>query len=77
MKRTVNFVLQEMRVKGSTLHCSFERGKAVWFLSSDQQPLTDGVGVAASHDPHVVDVGDTLLHGICRGQAFRYSAVED
>ena len=40
MKRTTSYVLKEMRVKGSTLHCSFDRGKTVWFLSSDQRPAT-------------------------------------
>jgi hypothetical protein len=72
MNRTASFVLKQMRTKGSTLHCSFERGKTVWFLSSDRRPLADGVGVAVSRDQRVVGVGDALLQGV-PSQTFCYT----
>ena len=69
--RTVDYVLKEMRVKGATLHCHYERGKAVWVLSSDPRPLPDGVAAAISRDPRVIGVGDTLIAGTL-SQTFRY-----
>jgi hypothetical protein len=68
MKRTVNFVLKEMRVRGATLHLSFESG-GVWFLSNDQRPLADAVGLSVARDLHVTGVGDALFEG---APCFRY-----
>jgi hypothetical protein len=72
MKRTANFVLKEMRVKGATLHLSFENGRDLWFLSNSIRPLADRVGQTASRDPHVVSVGDALLEG-SRAQTYCYT----
>jgi hypothetical protein len=71
MKRTTDFVLTEMRVKGATLHLSFENGCGVWFLSNDKRPLADAVGLSVARDLHVAGVGDALFEGApC--QTFRY-----
>lgn len=71
MRRRISHVLREMRVKGATLHCHYERGAAVWTLSTDPQPLPDGVAAALSRDPHIVGVGDCLLAGTL-SQTFRH-----
>jgi hypothetical protein len=72
MNRTTTFVLKEMRTKGATLHASHENGKTLWFLSSKQRPLADGVGEKVSRDPHIVGVGDCLFSGGL-AQIFRYT----
>ena len=69
LRRDANQTLAAM-MNGASLHCSHERGRTIWQLSTGQFVTPEAAAVVtASRD--VVDVGDSLFPGH-PGQTWRY-----
>jgi hypothetical protein len=63
-------VLSAMQA-GACLHCSYERGRAIWKLSTGIF-ITQEVANTVTNSPHVFDIDDSLFPGH-PGQTWRYA----
>jgi len=68
-------ILEQMR-RGASLQVSFERGRAVYQLSSGLFVTAD-TAKAVIDNPNVIGVGDCLFGGVGTSQTFRLISPED
>jgi hypothetical protein len=57
--------------RGATLHCQFEYGRPIWWLS-DRSHVSADVAKVVVADLRVIGVGDSLLVGV-PAQTYRFS----
>ena len=60
LRRDTNRALSAMRRDGASLHLSYERGRALWRLSTGQFVRPD-VAAILTASPNVIAVGDSLF----------------
>ena len=60
-----------MRRDGASLHLSYERGRALWRLSTGQFVRPD-VAAVLTASPNVIAVGDFLFPNVVASQTWRY-----
>jgi hypothetical protein len=72
LRRDTNRALSAMRRDGAALHLSYERGRALWRLSTGQFVRPDVAAVLIA-SPNVIAVGDSLFPDLVAGQTWRFT----
>jgi hypothetical protein len=72
LRRDTNRALSAMRRDGAALHLSYERGRALWGLSTGQFVRPDVAAVLIA-SPNIATVGDSLFPDVVASQTWRFT----